>query len=263
MYPVLFNLGKYPVYSWGLSLALAFVVGTLYATVKGKKKGINPDNIIDIALIACISSIIGARLLHVLLNLKSYLDYPASILQMRDGGLSFFGGLGAGVLGGWLYVKVKKLPVGKIADVAAPAVALGYAIVRIGCLLNGCCYGEPSALPWAIAGGRDDLLRHPAQIYSAIYSLIIFGLLWLVEARKKFDGQVIWSYVGFYAVARFIVEFFRAGVRDYFAPLTATQVACIALAVLAFGYIRVHVSQSATAAAGTRAGAGAGKSTGA
>ncbi len=254
MYPVLFNLGKYPVYSWGLSLALAFVVGTLYAAFTGKKKGVHPDHIIDLALIACITSIVGARLLHVLLNLRSYIDYPASILQMRDGGLSYFGGLAAGVLGGWIYVKVKKLPVGKIADIAAPAVAIGYAIVRVGCLLNGCCYGEPSGVPWAIAGGHDELLRHPAQIYSALYSLIIFGLLWMVEARKKFEGQVIWAYIGFYSVARFIVEFFRAGVRDYFAPLTATQVLCIALAVLAFGYIRVRSSHGA----GTDASAGKG-----
>lgn len=260
MYPVLFNLGKYPVYSWGLSLALAFVVGTVYAAFMGKKKGIHPDHIIDLALIACISSIIGARLLHVVLNLKSYLDYPASILQMRDGGLSYFGGLGAGVLGGWLYVKVKKLPVGKIADVVAPAVAIGYAIVRIGCLLNGCCYGEPTGLPWAIAGGQDDVLRHPTQIYSVLYSVVIYGLLWLVERRKKFEGQVIWAYVGFYSVARFIVEFFRAGVRDYFAPLTATQVLCIALAVLAFGYIRVRASHDPGARAGAGSGSGTGKS---
>lgn len=240
MHPVLFNLWKYPVYSWGLSLALAFVVGTFYAAAVGKKRGIHPDNIIDLALIICIASIIGARLLHVVLNLQSYINYPASVLHMRDGGLSYFGGLGAGVLAGYVYCRVKKLSVGKVADIAAPAVALGYAIVRIGCLLNGCCYGEQTTVAWALAAGRDGLLRHPTQIYSAIYSLIIFGLLTMVEARKKFEGQVLWMYVGLYSVARFIVEFWREGVRDYFAPLTATQVLCILLGVLAFGVVRVY-----------------------
>ena len=88
MHPVLFNLWKYPVYSWGLSLAVAFVVGTVYAAWTGKKKGVDPDNVIDLALFACIASIIGARLLYVLLNIGSYIDYPISVFYMRDGGLS-------------------------------------------------------------------------------------------------------------------------------------------------------------------------------
>lgn len=240
MHPILFNLWKYPVYSWGLSLAIAFVIGTVYAAMSGKKKGIDPDNVIDLALFVCIASIIGARLLYLLLNIGSYVDYPISVFYMRDGGLSYFGGLGAGVLVGVLYCRKQKVSIGKMADVAAPAVAIGYAIVRIGCLLNGCCYGRISEVPWALAAGPGGALRHPTQIYSAIASVIIFFILRAVEPKKKFDGQILWLYTGLYCVGRFIVEFFRVGTRDYFAPLTATQVLCVLLAVLAFGVVRAR-----------------------
>lgn len=252
MHPVLFNLWKYPVYSWGLSLALAFVVGTLLSAKMGKKRGIDPDNIIDLALIVCIASIIGARALHVLLNLRDYVQYPSSIIQMRDGGLSFFGGLGGGVLAGVIYCRVKKINIGEMGDVVAPAVALGYAIVRIGCLLNGCCYGTYCELPWALSAGPDGMPRHPAQIYSSIYSLIIFAILMKMQPKRKFDGHILWLYVGLYSIARFIVEFWRVGVRDYFAPFTATQILCVVLGVLAFGVLRVKVAH----APNTKTGAG-------
>jgi len=87
VHPVLFNLWKYPVYSWGLSLAVAFVVAAVYAAMAGKKRGIDPDNVIDVALFVCIASIVGARLLYVVLNIRSYIDYPISVFYMRDGAL--------------------------------------------------------------------------------------------------------------------------------------------------------------------------------
>ncbi|MGI6540132.1 MAG: prolipoprotein diacylglyceryl transferase [Bacillota bacterium] len=240
MHPILFNVGKFPVYSWGTCLAVAFVVSALYAIWQGKKKEIDLDDIIDLALYACIASILGARIFYVLLNITSYLDNLVSILWMRDGGLSFFGGLAGGVLAGVLLAKKREIPLGKLADVVAPAIAIGYAIGRLGCLLNGCCYGKVAVdLPWALACGTDGAPRHPTQIYAIIYSVIIFFILRAWEGRKRFEGEVMWAYIGLYSVARFIVEFWRVGVRDYFAPLTATQMLCIVLAVLGFGMVYV------------------------
>jgi len=238
-------LWKYPVYSWGLSLAVAFVVGTVYAAITGKKRGIDPDNVIDLALFVCIASIVGARLVYVLLNIRSYIDYPVSVFYMRDGGLSYFGGLGAGIGVGVLYCRRQKISIGKMADLAAPAVAIGYAIARIGCLLNGCCYGHISEVPWALAAGPGDILRHPTQLYAAILSVVIFFLLRAAEPKKKFVGQILWLYVGLYSAARFLVEFWRVGTRDYFAPFTSTQILCVLLAVFAFGVIRVKTRAAA------------------
>ena len=256
MHPVLFNLWKYPVYSWGLSLAVAFVVGTVYAAMIGKKRGVDPDNVIDLALFVCIASIVGARLLYILLNIKSYIDYPVSVFYMRDGGLSYFGGLGAGIGVGVLYCRRQKISVGKMADVVAPAVPIGYAIVRVGCLLNGCCYGHVSEAPWALAAGPGSMLRHPVQLYAAISSVIIFFLLRAAEPKKKFEGQILWLYAGLYCVARFVVEFWRVGTRDYFAPFTATQVLCVLLAVFAFGVIRVKTRAAAPIRPGMPGAAG-------
>ncbi|MDD2201516.1 MAG: prolipoprotein diacylglyceryl transferase [Firmicutes bacterium] len=240
MYPILFHVGKFPVYSWGTSLAVAFVVSALYAVWQGKKKGIDPDDIIDLALYACIASILGGRILFVLLNISSYIHNPVSILWMRDGGLSFFGGLAGGILAGLILVKRRGISVGKMADVAAPAIAIGYAIGRLGCLLNGCCYGKVAVdLPWALACGTDGAPRHPTQIYAIIYTIIILFILRAWEGRKRSEGEVMWAYVGLYSVARFIVEFWRTGARDYFAPFTATQAACIVLAILGFGVVCV------------------------
>ncbi|MEA4882906.1 MAG: prolipoprotein diacylglyceryl transferase [Clostridia bacterium] len=250
MYPVLFKLWKLPVYSWGLSLALAFVAGTLFASSRGKKKGISSDNIIDLALFVCIGSILFARILYVLLNIGEYAARPVSVFYMRDGGLSFFGGLAGGALVGIMYCKKQKVQIGSMADVIAPAVALGYAIVRIGCLLNGCCYGVESHVAWAMKAAGDGILRHPTQIYSAIYSVIILFVLLAIEAKKKFEGEILWLYVGFYSVARFIVEFWRESPRDYFAPFTSTQVLCVILGILAFGVVSVYSRASSTPSAG-------------
>jgi phosphatidylglycerol:prolipoprotein diacylglycerol transferase len=256
MHPVLFNLWKYPVYSWGLSLAVAFVVGTVYAAWIGKKKGVDPDNVIDLALFVCIASIVGARLLYVMLNIRSYVDYPMSVFYMRDGGLSYFGGLGAGIGVGVLYCRRQKISIGKMADIVAPAITIGYAIVRVGCLLNGCCYGRISEVPWALAAGPGDVLRHPTQLYAAISSVVIFFLLKAAEPKKKFEGQILWLYVGLYSVARFIVEFWRVGTRDYFAPFTATQILCVLLAVFAFGVLRVKTRTAAPIGSGMPGAAG-------
>ena len=256
MHPVLFNLWKYPVYAWGLALAVAFVIGTVYAAMIGKKRGVNPDHVIDLALFVCIASIVGARLLYILLNIKSYIDYPVSVFYMRDGGLSYFGGLGAGIGVGVLYCRRQKISVGKMADVVAPAVPIGYAIVRVGCLLNGCCYGHVSEAPWALAAGPGSMLRHPVQLYAAISSVIIFFLLRAAEPKKKFEGQILWLYAGLYCVARFVVEFWRVGTRDYFAPFTATQVLCVLLAVFAFGVIRVKTRAAAPIRPGMPGAAG-------
>ncbi len=256
MHPVLFNLWKYPVYSWGLSLAVAFVVAAVYAAMAGKKRGIDPDNVIDVALFVCIASIVGARLLYVVLNIRSYIDYPISVFYMRDGGLSYFGGLGAGIGVGVLYCRRQKISIGKMADLAGPAVSIGYAIARIGCLLNGCCYGRASEVPWALAAGPGGMLRHPTQIYASISSVIIFFLLRAAEPKKKFEGQILWLYAGLYSVARFVVEFWRVGTRDYFAPFTATQILCVLLAVLPFGVIRVKARAATSVEPGMPGAAG-------
>lgn len=239
MRPVLFYVWQRPIYAWGVMLALAFIVGILISVPQGRRKGLKVEHIIDLGLYGAVAGLIGARLVYVLLDLGRYLENPISILYLRDGGLSFHGGLAFGIIAGYLYCKAAKIDPGVAADIAAPAVALGYAIVRVGCLLNGCCYGIESNVPWAIEAAGDGVLRHPTQIYSSIAGLVIFLILWPKRNHKKFPGYLMFLFVGLYSIARFVIEIWRESPRNYFGPLSLAQVASIILGIAAFGMIYV------------------------
>jgi phosphatidylglycerol:prolipoprotein diacylglycerol transferase len=144
LFPTLFKVGSYPILTWGVSLAFAFVLCTIVAVIIGKRRGIKADNVIDASLIICIVSIISARLLYVALNFAQYSADPVSIIYLRDGGLSFIGGAAGGILTGLLFAKRRKINIADGTDVGAVALTLGYGIVRLGCLANGCCYGLPT-----------------------------------------------------------------------------------------------------------------------
>lgn len=239
MKPVLFYVWQRPIYAWGVSLALAFIVGILISIPQGKRKGLKVEHVIDLALYGAVAGLIGARLVYVLLDLGRYLENPVSILYLRDGGLSFHGGLAFAIVADYLYCKAAKINPGVAADLAAPAVALGYAIVRVGCLLNGCCYGIPSNVPWAIEAAGDGVLRHPTQIYSSISGLAIFLILWFKRNHRKFPGYLMFLFVGLYSIARFVVEIWRESPRNYFGPLSLAQVVSIILGIAAFALIYV------------------------
>ena len=130
-------------------------------------------------------------------------------------------------------------PAGKgdkwIAQNLLQTVVKGYAIARIGCLLNGCCYGLPTNVAWAMNAAGDGILRHPTQIYASLSGLVIFAILVLFDRRRnKADGQSMVLFIGLYSIGRFIVEFFRVAPRNYFAPFTITQVVCMGIALIAF-----------------------------
>jgi len=126
-------------------------------------------------------------------------------------------------------VRIKHLIVWDIADILTPSLALGYAIARIGCFLNGCCYGLPCDLPWAI--NFFDVPRHPTQVYSFIYSLVIFGILWSLRKKISKPGVLFWLYLGMYSIARFSIEFFRASQRVILG-LSAAQILSVLLFVI-------------------------------
>jgi phosphatidylglycerol:prolipoprotein diacylglycerol transferase len=142
-----------------------------------------------------------------------------------------------GFLAGYLFVKHKQILPWKLADIVAPYIALGYAIVRIGCFLNGCCYGKVSAVPWALHCAAGDFsLRHPTQLYSMIGSLLLFLILWKFRNHKQFAGFLFLLYIGLYSIMRFIVEIFRESPM-VFPWLSLAQLVCIILGTMAFGLI--------------------------
>lgn len=238
MKPVLFEVFGFAIHSYGLMLAIAFMIGIMGArrSVRGDES-INPDHIVDLGIWILIGAVVGARLAYVITEYRYFSHLPLEIFKINSGGLAFHGGLIGGFGAGFWYSRKQQLDTWRIADVVTPFIALGYAIVRIGCLLNGCCYGVQTSLPWAMrCAAEDSMLRHPTQIYSLVGSLILFGVLWAGRKHRQFKGFLFFSYVALYSTMRFIVEYFREGPK-IFPWLSLAQGVCVVLALLALSVI--------------------------
>jgi phosphatidylglycerol:prolipoprotein diacylglycerol transferase len=212
-----FQIGSYSVHSYGVMIAIAFLAGLWTASRRGLRDGFRPEQVLDAGPWLIVGAILGARIVYVTTYWREQFAGGSiwEIFMIQRGGLVYYGGLIGAALGGMLYVRLKKLPLWKLGDVLAPSIALGYVFGRIGCFLNGCCYGKPSSLPWAIRFPADNPNHppttpvHPTQVYDALLSLILYaGLAWLYR-RKKFDGQVFGTYLLGYACTRSFVELFR------------------------------------------------------
>lgn len=198
-------------------MALAFIVGLWTASRRGLREGIPAEKIFDIGPWLIIGTIIGARALHVVTYWQEeFAGQPFwEVFAVWQGGLVFYGGLIGATLAACMYARLKQIPVWKLADVLAPSIALGYVFGRIGCFLNGCCYGRACSLPWAVTYPADNPNHpptfpvHPTQLYDSLMNLALYvGLAWLYR-HKKFNGQVFAAYLLCYAVTRSIAESFR------------------------------------------------------
>ena len=231
MHPIAFHLGPLTIHWYGVMIALAFLAGLWTATRRARRENISSERIADIVIWLMVGAILGARIVYVATYWKDeFAGQPLSeIFMIQHGGLVYYGGLIGATIAGFIYIRWKKLPLWKTADVLAPSIALGNVFGRIGCLLNGCCYGRACSLPWAIrfppghpTGG---LPVHPTEIYDALLNLILYGFLAWLFRRKKFDGQVFSTYLLCYAVTRSIVEYFRGDYTNlhYHLGLTPAQ----------------------------------------
>ncbi len=239
MYPVILRIGGFSLYSYGLMIALAFATGIFLLLKSARREGLPEEKLLDMSLWITVAALAGSRLLYILIELPAFLAEPRNIFNIRSGGLSFHGGLAFGIAAGLIYTYRQRLPQGRIADLVAPLLALGYALVRIGCLLSGCCFGIPSTVPWALpAAYRDSTLRHPTQLYAFVASLAIFALLQYRRSRTRFHGQLFLEFIAYYSIYRFVVEFFRE-VSVYFGFLTLGQAASLVAAAAAFAAIRL------------------------
>ena len=217
MHPIAFKLGTLSVHWYGVLVAMGFIAGLWTAGRRAPLHGISPDKVGDAGPWMIIGGIIGARSLYVATYWKeSFAGYPwTEVFMVQRGGLVFYGGLIGASLATILYCRVRHIPLWKLADVFAPSIALGYVFGRLGCLMNGCCYGRACSLPWAISYPSGALPPehhgpvHPTQIYDSLLNLLLYLFLAWLYRRKKFDGQVFATYLICYAFTRSFVEYFR------------------------------------------------------
>lgn len=262
MHPVLYTIPGigYQLRSYGVMIALAFLIGTLTATARARRSSIKPDSVLDLAVYVIVAAIIGARLVFALQHWEEFEHWWSAFFFWR-GGLVFYGGVIAAALAVIIFARVKRIPLLALLDVIAPSVALGLVFGRMGCFLNGCCFGRPTDLPWGVVfpaqafvytdsvlpGGAAANVSypasvHPTQLYSALMWLILYiALEWVFRRKKTYDGQVALLFGFAYPVGRFAVEFLRGDNPRTLLGMTLSQAISAAYFVVnSFLYIRLR-----------------------
>lgn len=250
MHPVFFSIGSFRLPTYGVMMVLAILAGIYTVSRLGRKEGLDTGRLFDFSTWIVIVALLGAKLMMVLTDWRSYWERPAELVSwstLQAGGV-FYGGFIAAVVFSVWYTRANAMPMWKVFDVYSPAVALGLGIGRIGCFAAGCDYGKPTASalgvvftnPWShdLTGVPLGVPLHPTQLYEMAASLAIFvWLIWRFR-RKRYDGQIFLNYLVLYAVARFFIEYLRGDLDRGFvlggALSTSQFIALLALAAAAW-----------------------------
>jgi phosphatidylglycerol:prolipoprotein diacylglycerol transferase len=246
MYPELFRIGSFPINTYGVFLALAFLCAILITVKLAARDGLPRERIYDLCLWMLLSSLIGSKILMFFTE-PEYRDHPLQLLSLdflRSGGV-FYGGLIGAILTGYFLMRRYQLPWWKTADACAPGIAIGNFFGRQGCFAAGCCWGKPTSLPWGvkftelgheITGVPTDAYLHPTQLYESFAMLAVFFFLLWLHKHRRFSGQVILFYALLYSAIRFAIEFLRADPRgDLFGLTTLTGLSTSQLISLVVG----------------------------
>lgn len=247
-----------PIYAYGFMLMVAFLVAITIARWRAKKEGLDPNKITDLGIYLVCAGILGARLFFIIQFYKEYQHHLLSIFKIYEGGLVYYGGLFAGIVTLFVYVRKNHLPFLKVVDILMPSAALGLAFGRIGCFLNGCCFGKVAAhIPWAVQFPRTldktgmvdgspafvhqyeiglislsethSLPIHPTQLYSFVADVILFFLLSAFLRYRKKTGEVLLMFGILYPVIRFSIESLRDDNPLIFGLFTIAQIISIGM----------------------------------
>jgi phosphatidylglycerol---prolipoprotein diacylglyceryl transferase len=244
MHPILVGLGPITVYTYGVLLAAAYLFGLQLARVRARARGLDANRILDLGIYIIISALIGAKLLLLVTDFRTFSSNPRELLTLARSGGVFYGGLILAVAVALFYIRKIGLPLWTTCDVFAPGIALGHVVGRFGCLFAGCCYGKETHVPWAITfhdpfaaanvGTPLNVPLHPTQLYEAGAELLILIVLLVTERKgRPYPGRTFWLYMLLYAVSRFIIEFYRGDERGMVGALSTSQFISVLLAPLA------------------------------
>jgi phosphatidylglycerol:prolipoprotein diacylglycerol transferase len=273
MFPVLYELdlgrfGQFTIGTYGLFYAAGFLLALRLAIVYARREGIDAGRVVDLGIVTLLAGFVGAKLALYLIDARFYLEHPMEMVRnLRSAGV-FYGGFALAALAALVYVRRHGLPVGRVADLVAPPLALGQALGRLGCFAAGCCYGKSCELPWAVTFSDERAFRltgvplgvplHPTQIYHAAADLVVLGLTVVVMKRRRFPGQVFWVYVLSYAALRVWIEAYRGDtVRGLFFGdrVSTSQMIAIPAALAAVASLVVLARRSRGALRGRGAAA--------
>ena len=242
MHPRLFELGPLTVYTYGVLLASAYLLGLQLALVRARRHGLDAQRVMDLGILVIVSALVGAKLLLVIVDFDQFRADPAALFSIARSGGVFYGGLVVAVAAAFWYLRRHPMPFWPTCDVFAPGIALGHVVGRMGCFFAGCCWGRPTALPWGVTftnplaaelvGTPLGVSLHPTQIYEAAAELLILvGLLAFERRGRPFPGRTFWAYMLVYAVSRFVIEFFRGDARGtVLGTLSTSQFIAVVLA---------------------------------
>lgn len=237
MFPVLFEIKNLVIHTYGFFIALAFLAAIFISKREARLVGEDPEKISDFIFWILVSAIVGSRVFYVIVYWNTYFPHnPMGIFKVWEGGLVFYGGFIGALIVSLIYLKVTRLSIWKTADIITPAIPFGHFLGRLGCFAAGCCHGRECELPWAVMFTNPEslapqgMLLHPTQLYSSGSNMLIFLFIMFYKRYKKFDGQVFWTYVIIYAIARSILETFRGDFRgnEFLNILSVSQtVGCV------------------------------------
>jgi phosphatidylglycerol:prolipoprotein diacylglycerol transferase len=242
------KIGTLTIYTYGVLLAAAYLLGLQFALVRARKRNLDASRVMDLGIYIIISALVGAKLLLLVTDFQTFKSNPAELFNLlREGGV-FYGGLLVAVTVALIYIKRVGLPLWTTCDVFAPGIALGHVIGRFGCFFAGCCWGKPTTVPWAITftspfaaanvGTPLNVPLHPTQLYEAGAEFLILMFLLLTEkSGRKFAGRTFWLYMLLYAISRYVIEYYRDDPRGTVGPFSTSQFMSLILAPLAVGML--------------------------
>lgn len=246
--PVALALGPIKIHWYGIIMGLAFLIGTYLARYNVKRSGIDPDHVLNMVVLIIPAAIVCARAYYVIFEWDQYKDNVLSVLYVWNGGLAIHGGLIGGMLAGTWYVRKHNLPFRRIGDALMPSVILGQAIGRWGNFINQEAHGDVAPAEFMEkfpAFIREQMYingqyYHPTFLYESLWNLLVFAILMLMlRYWKKFDGQVLFSYMILYSIGRFFIEGLRTDSLMIADTLRVAQL--VSLCLIALGLILMLV----------------------
>jgi len=245
MRPILFTFGPWTISSYAVMICLGACLAIWLTLREIDRLGLNRRVYLTVCLIGFTSGIVGARIMNCIVFYDLYRGKPWwKMLAVWEGGLAMYGGVLLALPLCYAYIRHQRLNMWEVADTLAPPWMMMLIVARLGCFLNGCCYGKPTTVPWGLFVKDSARLSgayattHPTQLYSSLTALAIFAVMWRVRLKPRFAGQVCLVFFLLYPVARFVIEFYRAdprGVWRFFGSVTLSESQILSIPVLLFG----------------------------